>query len=109
MTLCTDAAITKEELKKDTDNNLDLLQSPISGEGNNLFLVYELSKYYGKVMAVKEISFRVKPRECFGLLGVNGAGKSTSFRMLTGEEMSNSGIMYLKQAEIHSDRTKVIT
>lgn len=109
MTLCTDAAITKEELKKDIENNSELLQSPISGEGNSLFLVYELSKYYGKLMAVKEISFRVKPRECFGLLGVNGAGKSTSFRMLTGEEMSNSGIMYLKQAEIHSDRTKVIT
>lgn len=87
--------------------NIELLRSSISN-GNSLFLVYELSKYYGKLMAVKEISFRVKPQECFGLLGVNGAGKSTTFRMLTGEEMSNSGIMYLRQAEIHSNRTKVI-
>lgn len=104
--LCTGVNVTKEELKQD-NINMELLQSPIS-EDNSLFLVYELSKYYGKLMAVKEISFRVKPRECFGLLGVNGAGKSTTFRMLTGEEMCNSGIMYLKQAEIHSDRTKVI-
>lgn len=60
-------------------------------------------------MAVKEISFRVKPRECFGLLGVNGAGKSTTFRMLTGEEMSDSGMMYLAESEIHLDRKKVTT
>ncbi|XP_011050473.1 PREDICTED: ATP-binding cassette sub-family A member 1-like isoform X1 [Acromyrmex echinatior] len=101
---------TKEELKSSATEtiNLEPLQSPIS-DGNSLFLVYELSKYYGKLMAVKEISFRVKPRECFGLLGVNGAGKSTTFRMLTGEEMSNSGIMYLKQAEIHSQRTNYLS
>ncbi|XP_039306683.1 retinal-specific phospholipid-transporting ATPase ABCA4 isoform X2 [Solenopsis invicta] len=101
---------TKEELETSSseDANIELLQSSLS-DSNSLFLVYELSKYYGKVMAVKEISFRVKPRECFGLLGVNGAGKSTTFRMLTGEEMSNSGIMYLNQAGIHSDRTKYLS
>ncbi|XP_018306221.1 ATP-binding cassette sub-family A member 1 [Mycetomoellerius zeteki] len=101
---------TKEELKSSATEttNLEPFQSPISND-NSLFLVYELSKYYGKLMAVKEISFRVKPRECFGLLGVNGAGKSTTFRMLTGEEMSNSGIMYLKQAEIHAQRTEYLS
>ncbi|XP_043500226.1 ATP-binding cassette sub-family A member 7-like [Polistes fuscatus] len=71
---------------------------------NSLFLVYELSKCYGKLMAVKEVNFRVKKHECFGLLGVNGAGKSTTFRMLTGEETPNSGTMYLKQADIYSNR-----
>lgn len=59
-------------------------------------------------MAVKEINFRVKQHECFGLLGVNGAGKSTTFRMLTGEEIPNSGTMYLKRAEIYSNRRAVI-
>nr|XP_033321242.1 retinal-specific phospholipid-transporting ATPase ABCA4-like isoform X1 [Megalopta genalis] len=75
-------------------------------ENNNdsLFLVYELSKYYGNLMAVREINFRVKQRECFGLLGVNGAGKSTTFRMLTGEEMPNSGTMYLGKSDILTDR-----
>lgn len=58
-------------------------------------------------MAVQEISFRVKQRECFGLLGVNGAGKSTTFRMLTGEEIPNSGTMYLGKSEIHADRKNV--
>lgn len=87
-------------------NNSELIPNPIN-EDNSLFLVYELSKYYGNLMAVKEISFRVKPRECFGLLGVNGAGKSTTFRMLTGEEISDSGLMYLERAEICSNRKKV--
>lgn len=59
-------------------------------------------------MAVKEINFRVKRGECFGLLGVNGAGKSTTFKMLTGEELPNSGTMYLGNLEIHTNRRNVI-
>lgn len=89
---------------KNVDENSDDDVQTSKAENRSLFLVYELSKCYGKLMAVKEVNFRVKQHECFGLLGVNGAGKSTTFRMLTGEEASNSGIMYLKQAEIHSDR-----
>ncbi|XP_017755068.1 PREDICTED: ATP-binding cassette sub-family A member 1-like [Eufriesea mexicana] len=83
------------------DNNF--LESP---ENNNdsLYLVYELSKYYGNLLAVKKINFRVKRGECFGLLGVNGAGKSTTFRMLTGEELPSSGTMYLGNLEIHTKR-----
>ncbi|XP_014485767.1 PREDICTED: ATP-binding cassette sub-family A member 1-like [Dinoponera quadriceps] len=96
----------KEEFA--ANRNSEILQSPIS-EGDSLFLVYELSKYYGKLMAVREISFRVKARECFGLLGVNGAGKSTTFRMLTGEETPNSGIMYLGRANIHSNRKEYLS
>lgn len=43
--------------------------------------------YRGKVnkVAVKNVSFGVPSGEIFGLLGVNGAGKSTTFKMLTGE------------------------
>ncbi|XP_031838095.1 ATP-binding cassette sub-family A member 17 isoform X1 [Nomia melanderi] len=82
-------------------------ESP-ENSNDSLYLVYELSKSYGKLMAVKEISFRVKQRECFGLLGVNGAGKSTTFRMLTGEEIPNSGTMYLGKSDIHTDRKKYL-
>lgn len=105
----TGTNIQLQDLKETVSNRSnEMLQSPIS-EGDSLFLVYELSKYYGKVRAVKEISFRVKSQECFGLLGVNGAGKSTTFRMLTGEEFPNSGIMYLGRANIHSNRKQVTT
>ncbi|XP_053973007.1 retinal-specific phospholipid-transporting ATPase ABCA4-like isoform X1 [Hylaeus volcanicus] len=91
-----------EDTKKEPAD-ITLTESPEKSD-DNLFLVYELSKYYGRLMAVQEISFRVKQRECFGLLGVNGAGKSTTFRMLTGEEIPNSGIMYLGKSDIRTNR-----
>ncbi|OAD58503.1 ATP-binding cassette sub-family A member 3 [Eufriesea mexicana] len=71
---------------------------------DNLCLVHELSKYYGNMMAVKEINFQIKSGECIGLLGVNGAGKSTMFRMLTGEELPNNGTMYFGNLEIQTNR-----
>lgn len=45
------------------------------------------------VDAVKDISFSLKTNECFILLGVNGAGKSTTFKCLTVEEEISSGEM----------------
>jgi len=44
--------------------------------------VKNLTKYYGKFLAVDRISFAVKKREIFGFLGPNGAGKTTTQRML---------------------------
>lgn len=58
-------------------------------------------------MAVKDISFGVNQRECFGLLGVNGAGKSTTFRMMTGGEVPDSGIMYIGDKNIEKNRKYV--
>lgn len=44
-----------------------------------------------KITAVSELSFGLQQGECFALLGVNGAGKSTTFKSLTGEVIPNSG------------------
>ena len=44
--------------------------------------------------------------ECFGFLGVNGAGKTTSFRMLTGDEYMTSGKVSLYGVELHKERRK---
>jgi ABC-2 type transport system ATP-binding protein len=41
-----------------------------------------LTKYYGKTLAVDHVDFEVRPGEVFGLLGPNGAGKTTTVRML---------------------------
>lgn len=48
----------------------------------NTIEVNNLSKEYGKVLAVKGVSFNVREGEIFGFLGPNGAGKSTTIRML---------------------------
>lgn len=45
--------------------------------------VKHLTKYYGELLAVDEISFRVEEGEVFGFLGPNGAGKTTTQRMLS--------------------------
>ena len=44
--------------------------------------VENVTKYYGDVLAVDDLSFTINNGEIFGLLGVNGAGKTTTFRMI---------------------------
>ena len=46
--------------------------------------VENITKYYGEFLAVDNLSFEVKEGEIFGLLGVNGVGKTTTFRMIMG-------------------------
>ena len=46
--------------------------------------VHELQRRFGDFYAVRTVSFEVRRGEIFGLLGANGAGKSTTFRMLCG-------------------------
>ena len=46
--------------------------------------VENVTKYYGTLKAVDNLSFEVSEGEIFGLLGVNGAGKTTTFRMIMG-------------------------
>ena len=53
----------------------------------------QLTKTYGELRAVDEISFAVSPGESFGLLGPNGAGKSTTMRMIGGTTLRTSGTL----------------
>jgi len=47
---------------------------------------------FGKpILAVEKASFTVRPGECFALLGINGAGKSTTFKSLTNEILPTEG------------------
>src|SRR5580765_5543587 len=53
--------------------------------------VQHLTKQYGRVTAVENISFRVERGEIFGFLGPNGAGKTTTMRILTGYMPATEG------------------
>ncbi len=55
--------------------------------------VKNLYAYFGSFCAVKDVSFTVRKGEIFGLLGANGAGKSTTFRMLCGLMPASSGTL----------------
>jgi ABC-2 type transport system ATP-binding protein len=56
-------------------------------------LKWKISKDFGPVQAVKEISFSVKEGEIFGFLGPNGAGKTTTIRIMTGVLEPTSGLV----------------
>ncbi|MFI9366723.1 ABC transporter ATP-binding protein [Kitasatospora sp. NPDC053057] len=53
--------------------------------------VHELTKRYGKKLAVNNLSFTVHPGQVTGFLGPNGAGKSTTLRMILGLHAPTSG------------------
>jgi ABC-2 type transport system ATP-binding protein len=53
--------------------------------------VQELTKHYGRTVAVDGLSFTVKPGHVTGFLGPNGAGKSTTMRMIVGLDRPTSG------------------
>ena len=53
--------------------------------------VQHLTKRYGKITAVDDVSFRVEPGEILGFLGPNGAGKTTTMRILTGYMPASDG------------------
>ncbi|MBX5452469.1 MAG: ATP-binding cassette domain-containing protein [Acidobacteriia bacterium] len=55
--------------------------------------VANLNRFFGSFHAVKDVSFTVHRGEVFGLLGANGAGKSTTFRMLCGLLPASSGVL----------------
>jgi ABC-2 type transport system ATP-binding protein len=60
-----------------------------------MILVQHLSKRYGDLVAVRDISFEVKEGEIFAFLGPNGAGKTTTIKMLTTLLRPTSGTMII--------------
>ncbi len=49
---------------------------------STIIAVEQLTKFYGKIIGVRDVSFSVEPGEVFGFLGPNGAGKTTTIRLL---------------------------
>lgn len=68
--------------------------------------VKNLTKYYGNIKAVDDISFTVETGEILGFLGPNGAGKSTTMNMITGYLSSTSGTVTIDGSEILDDPKK---
>uniref|UniRef100_A0A8C9PJT3 ABC transporter domain-containing protein n=1 Tax=Spermophilus dauricus TaxID=99837 RepID=A0A8C9PJT3_SPEDA len=76
----------------------------------NPLIVKEVSKVYIKkvpLLAVNKVSFTVQAKECFGLLGINGAGKTSIFKMLTGQKPITCGDAFIRGLSISSDLGKV--
>ena len=65
--------------------------------------VQNLNHWYGKLQAVKDISFEVYPGEILGFLGPNGAGKSTTIKVLTGQLALKGGSAQILGRDIGRD------
>ena len=65
--------------------------------------VKNLTKCYGSIKAVDNISFTVENGEVLGFLGPNGAGKSTTMNMITGYISSTSGTVTIDGVDILED------
>ena len=70
-------------------------------------MVHNLTKYYGSFLAVDGLSVGIPAGECFGLLGINGAGKTSTFMMLTGDAAISSGDAYLDSYSLQTEREMV--
>jgi ABC-type multidrug transport system ATPase subunit len=63
----------------------------------DIIIAENVSKSYGKNVAVDKLNLQVKEGEFFGFLGPNGAGKTTTIRMLTGILKPDSGKIFIDQ------------
>ncbi|KAM7300206.1 phospholipid-transporting ATPase ABCA3-like [Ixodes scapularis] len=66
--------------------------------------VDDLSKWYGRRHAVRGLSFALKNHQCLGLLGVNGAGKTTVLQMLSGIVPSSNGEAHMQGFTLSRNR-----
>ena len=69
--------------------------------------IENLTKKYGKLVAVDNLTLSVKKGELFSLLGVNGAGKTTTIKMLSGLTNATSGDAFLNGKSITKDMAEV--
>jgi ABC-type multidrug transport system ATPase subunit len=70
--------------------------------------VSNLSKQYRELKAVDDLSFSVGEGEIYGFLGQNGAGKSTTIRMLLTLIQPTAGSIYIFGKELHSTRHEIL-
>lgn len=65
--------------------------------------VRRLTKRYGALVAIDDVSFEVRPGEVLGLLGPNGSGKSTTVKILTGLLDPTAGGVFMNGRDVASD------
>ncbi|XP_007567735.1 ATP-binding cassette sub-family A member 1-like isoform X1 [Poecilia formosa] len=85
-------------------------QRILSGGGQlDILELRQLTKIYKRKQkpAVDRLCVGIPPGECFGLLGVNGAGKTSTFKMLTGDSDVTSGEAYLAGKSVNTEINEV--
>ena len=73
----------------------------------NIIEISHLSKSFGDVHAVQDLSFRVKEGELFAFLGLNGAGKSTTISIMCGQLRKDAGSVCIDGSDLDGDLDKI--
>ncbi|MCK9280356.1 MAG: ABC transporter ATP-binding protein [Melioribacteraceae bacterium] len=73
----------------------------------NIIGIHNLIKNYGEVKAVRDISFDINEGEMFGFVGPDGAGKTTTLRIMCGLINPDSGIVSLFEKDITKERKNI--
>jgi simple sugar transport system ATP-binding protein len=73
----------------------------VTNEGPPLLEVQNVSKYFGSVIALKDISMKLYAGQVMCLLGDNGAGKSTLIKILSGVHQPSEGQYFFEGKEVH--------
>ncbi|MDK2964961.1 ABC transporter ATP-binding protein [Lacrimispora sp.] len=79
----------------------------LSGDGSAAIQLENLSKNFGDYHAVSNLSLEVKGGEIFGFLGLNGAGKSTTIKMMLSLLRPSSGSIYMLGNKVDSGAHKL--
>ena len=75
--------------------------------GKNILEIQNLTKYYGKVKGVENLSLKLEEGEIFGFIGPNGAGKSTTIRSIMNLINKTSGKVLIENEEFNKDNIKL--
>lgn len=81
----------------------NITESPVK----NIIEIQHLSKHFGPVKAVQDLSFKVKEGELFAFLGINGAGKSTTISIMCGQLSKDSGTVYIGGSDLDHDANSI--
>ncbi|XP_044266047.1 phospholipid-transporting ATPase ABCA1-like [Tribolium madens] len=93
----------KAKIAKDSQKSINGGYQPKYPSEAETLVVKKLRKTYGPKVVVKDLMLQLKKNKCFGLLGVNGAGKSTTFRILTKSLFFDEGDVELDKVPIKRD------
>ena len=74
---------------------------------NTMIEISHLSKSFGTVKAVQDLSFQVRTGELFAFLGINGAGKSTTINIMCGQLAKDAGRVCIDGADLDQDADRI--
>ena len=74
---------------------------------NNILEIQNLTKYYGKILGVENLSLQLKEGEIFGFIGPNGAGKSTTIRSIMNLINKTSGKVLIENKEFNKENIEI--